>query len=96
LRHFVIGTNRTTAEQDKKFKGILESRWRGVAWWHWISETWLIADTADLLTAGDLRDAAQEAFPDTFTIVVRAYGGATWAGFGTEEFGKWFEEWWKG
>lgn len=80
MKRFVIGTNRTTAEQDSAFLNILRSRWPHLGWWHQVSETWLIVDLANTVTVVELRDAAMQAFPGIYIMVIEVNG--SWAGWG--------------
>lgn len=83
MKRFVLGTNRTTQEQDAAFFKILRARWPHIGWWHQLGETWLFIDLTDTLRATDLRDAAKEAFPGIYLMVVEAKGPRNWAGYGT-------------
>jgi hypothetical protein len=95
VKHFVLVTNRTTAEQDKAFFTILRARFSHLGWWHQLSETWLFVDLMDTTTAEQLRNAAMEAFPTVFLVVLEITGQHTWAGFGpTESMFKWIRETW--
>lgn len=82
MKRFVLGTERTTAEQDKAFLDIIKDRWPNLGWWHHLSEMWLIVDLSDKLTAADLRDAATQAYPGINLLVLEAKGPGLWAGFG--------------
>jgi hypothetical protein len=92
MKRFVIGTNRTTAEQDAAFLNILRTRWPHLGWWHQLSETWLIIDLSGQVTTNALRDAAMEAFPGIYIMVVEA--ARQWHAFGRTSDFKWMDEQW--
>jgi hypothetical protein len=95
VKRFVIGTNRTTVEQDKVFLNILRTRWPHLGWWHQINETWLIIDLSDELTVNALRDATHQAFPGIYKIVIEVPGHSTpWAGWGQGADFVWVNEQW--
>jgi hypothetical protein len=100
MRRFVLGTDRTTAEQDKAFYNLLRARWPGLGWWHRLSETWLFVDLTDTLTVADLRDAATEAIPGVHIMAIEAKDDPNaWAGFGLKsgpnEMFSWMRESWE-
>ena len=94
MKRFVLGTNRTTAEQDTAFFTILRTRWPNLGWWHQLGETWLFIDATDTITVEDLRDAAKGAFPGISLIVVEAKGQHKWAGFGVGSSFEWMATNW--
>ena len=95
MKHFVIGTNRTTPEQDAQFLKILRERWSRLGWWHQVGETWLVIDATDTLTVTDLRDAAMVAFPGIYLMVLQVLP-LNWSGFGPNDtMFPWMREWWE-
>jgi hypothetical protein len=76
------------------FHAILNARWPNLGWWHQISETWLIVDLTDTLTAAKLRDAAREAFPGIPLVVLETAGPVKWAGFGQPKDYEWMKGSW--
>ena len=95
MTRFVIGTNRTTPEQDQAFLKILQARWPHLGWWHQLSETWLIVDLTGELTAIQLRDAANEAFPGIYKMVLDVGNPHNWAAFGRTEDFPWMRDEWE-
>jgi hypothetical protein len=86
MRHFVLATNRTTQEQDAEFYRILREQWPLMGWWHQVSETWLLIDLTDTVTVDDIRNAAKEAFPGIYVMVLQVVPvPGHWAGFGPQE-----------
>jgi hypothetical protein len=93
-KRFMLGTNRTTQEQDAQFINILKTRWPNAGWWHQLSETWFVIDPADNLTADILRDAAKEAFPGIYLMVVEI-GTGRWSSFGSADSFPWMRGQWE-
>ena len=95
MKRFVVGTSRTTPEQDAKFLQLVRARWPHVGWWHQVTETWLFVDLLGTATAAALRDVAMEAFPTINLMVIEIKGEATWAGFGPQNtMFPWMNETW--
>ena len=95
MKRFVLGTDRTTPEQDRVFVHILKTRFPKVGWWHRLGETWLISDESESLTCEAIRDAATEAFPQISMFVTEAAGKPSWAGFGKNEDFAWLANDWE-
>jgi hypothetical protein len=94
MKRFVLGTNRTTAEQDAAFYLILQQRFSHLGWWHQLSEMWLLVDETDTLTPAGLREAAREAFPDIHLMVIEV-GTGIWSGYGNKaDMFPWMRETW--
>lgn len=94
MKRFVLGTDRTTPEQDRAFIDILNMRHPGIGWWHQLGEMWLISTHSDSLTTAELRDAATQAFPGVSLIVIEAAGPNCWSGFGTPKEFTWLSGSW--
>jgi hypothetical protein len=95
VKRFVVGTSRTTVEQDNKFLQLVRARWPQIGWWHQVSETWLFADLQHAVTAAELRDLAMQAFPTINVIVIEITGNTTWAAFGpSNTMFPWLKENW--
>ena len=96
MKRFIVGTNRTTPEQDSTFLTQVKARWPDIGWWHQLGGTWLFIDLNDLIVdAVELRDAAKEAFPGVHLVVIEIPEGSTWAGFGLSQDFTWIHNWWK-
>ena len=66
--------------KDKNQAFLQYIRDNNLAWWHWLSNTWLIVDTqskTDLIT---LRDKTKEVF-EADNLIIQVDKG-NWAGFG--------------
>ena len=82
-KRFVICINATiTVEQNRTFIYFLNSK--GVAWWHWLSGTWLVDDPLGTLNSETIRDIAQSIFPGIYNLVLefREDGTDGWHGYG--------------
>jgi hypothetical protein len=77
---FVVCHNPGTTEQDVTFKNWVVSR--GYGWWHWLQGSWLIVDGLGSLTAAELREAVNAAYPGIYNIVIGVDDPNNWAGFG--------------
>lgn len=51
-RRFSLATDPLTPEEEKSLKEKL----KGLAWWHWLPNYWLIIDTKDENTVNSIRD----------------------------------------
>src|SRR5205085_1006915 len=80
-KRFVVVANPTTVDQDKVFQDWIKTQ--GLAWWHWLNETWLLVDSTGNLTAAEIREKAKECFPSIRLLVLEfAANYDRWAGFG--------------
>lgn len=94
MRRFVVGTGRSTAEQDTSFYQSLIARWPLLGWWHNLPEMWLLVDLNDTCTSSEIRDIAKTAFPSLHLMVIEISSG-TWAGVGDPNETKWMDQSWK-
>jgi len=85
-KRFIICIDNSTEEDKSKFIEYLKSS--SFAWWHYLSDTWLLSDTSGKYTAATIRDKVREFFPTDYLMVFElSENGDTWSGFGpnTEE-----------
>lgn len=94
MRRFVLGTNRTTAAQDRAFLAILQERFPDVGWWHQLGETWLFVDHNDQLSTEVIREMAKEAFPDVYVMAIEV-GNGRWSAFGEMSDFEWMHDSWQ-
>jgi hypothetical protein len=94
MSRFIVGTDRTTPEQDQAFYTLLRSRWPSMGWWHNLPETWLLIDPTNTLTVEILRDAAFEAFPGRCLIVIQVGPDSEWAGMKRGDNFDWVADQW--
>lgn len=97
-KKFIICLNDTTEAQEQQFVEYIKSI--NVAWWHWLSGTWLIVDRRNGLTASTLRDQVNICFPNVHCLVFELRDdNNTWSGLGPNSEEKnmftWIRENWK-
>jgi hypothetical protein len=95
-KRFIVCHNSGLGIQDEVFRDWLNVN--GVAWWHWLSGTWLIVDPAGILNAASIRDAVRAAYPEIACLVFEIHGHDEWCGFGPnkapQDMGAWLENFW--
>lgn len=96
-KRFIICVNSSTKEQETKFLGFIKNE--NVGWWHWLSNTWLIYDLNNGITAAHLRDKAVEIFEQENVLVIElGKDYDTWQGFGPssedKNMFKWLHDYW--
>jgi hypothetical protein len=80
-KNFVVAVDSSTKEQEEKFVGFLNSK--GLGWWHWISNFWLITDSKSITSASELVDILIEILPGVNNFVFEVtQAAATWYGYG--------------
>lgn len=96
-KRFVVAVDSATKEQNDTFREFLKSR--GLGWWHWLTNLWLVADGAGRLTAQEIRDVLRQHYPSVHTLVLELReDDDTWSGFGpsseTKNMFKWLRQNW--
>lgn len=79
-RRFIAAVSGLNKEDQNKFIEFL--RQRGLGWWHWIDDLWLITSRRDEISAKDIRDYLRDLASSTRCIVIEIPEDKTWAGFG--------------
>lgn len=81
-KRFIILTGATNDDEDKRFIEHLEAN--NMSWWHWLSNSWLVADFSRMQNVVTLRDKAKEIFPGKNIIVFEVTDSMpyNWSGFG--------------
>lgn len=79
-RRFFVAANPLSAEQEKAFITYLEPG--SIAWWHWISGSWLVVDIQGQLTAQSIRDQLLKIAPKARTLVLEVTNAGAWASCG--------------
>lgn len=94
-KRFTVATDSATDEQNEAMVEYIRSR--GLTWWHWIHNYWLIADAEGELTASELVDDLKRIYPEVNTVVLELRAdGDTWAGWGPRaKFFTWLRKEWK-
>ena len=81
-RRFVVLLDSATPEQDEKFKEWVKKQ--GFAYWHWLSQSWLLTSPDRDVMAVDIRTNARKIYNGCHLLVLelKETGHDTWAGFG--------------
>lgn len=80
-KRFVVALDSAIKEQDEAFKEYVRSR--GLGWWHWLTNLWLLTDASGQLTASEIRDVLTEIYPRVHALVLELRGDDdTWSGIG--------------
>ena len=78
-RRFVIGAEGLTKDAERKMVEFF--REKKLAWWHHISNFWLVYDVSDTITAQELRDAIVKLRPTgNPVLVLQIPQSSTWSG----------------
>lgn len=96
-RYIVSINGNATAQEDERFSAYLKEK--GVGWWHWLSNTWLVVDSLENISAKDLRDKAIEIYEGKNNLVLEISAGGVWFGYGptapNKDMFKWIKENWE-
>ncbi len=97
-KRFIVALNSSTTQQDEAFTAYIKAK--GLGWWHWLSNIWLVYDPTGDLTARQLRNDLMDIYPNVYTIVLELSSGTdTWSGFGPKSEGQdmfeWIRKYWK-
>ena len=91
-KRFVVAVDSATKEYNDAFRDYLKSQ--GLGWWHWLTNVWLLSDSAGCLAAQDIRDALRDYYPGVHTLVIElGETGDTWSGFGPKSDNKNMFKW---
>jgi hypothetical protein len=92
-RRFVIGIDALDEEQEKKFREYIASKG---AWWHWISNMWLMTTKNEDISAAQIRDQIKGLSPKARVVVFEFPEDITWATSGNKNAqGKKLADWLK-
>lgn len=90
-RRFVIAAQGLTSEQETKLREYLASHG---AWWHWISNFWLLTGTDIKVTTADIRNHIKSLNADVRTVVFEFPEDTDWASLGKKnDAGKDMTDW---
>ena len=97
-KRFIVLLDSTNVEQDKAFLAYVKAQKFG--YWHWLSTSWLIADSKGKDTAQKIRDTIKETHPGVHNLIIELNeNGDTWSGFGptsdTRNMFDWIKKNWK-
>jgi hypothetical protein len=80
-RRFVIGIDSLNTGQEKQFREYI--RHMG-AWWHWISNMWLMTTKDENVSAEQIRDEILRINPTARVVVFEFPEDITWAASGNK------------
>lgn len=95
MKRFVVAAEGMSPEQQKAWLEFIKEK--GLGWWHWIDNLWLLVDRPEEMTTATLRDQITEKFGATKCIVIEIEPGGTWSGLGPSSpkpMFKWIKETW--
>jgi hypothetical protein len=80
-KRYIVLLDKSTKEQNDQFLNYLRKHRLG--WWHWLTNSWLLSDSAGTLSASIIRDEVKRIYGGVnhFVIELRRDGEA-WSGFG--------------
>lgn len=90
MKRYVVVTDRATASEQDAIRGVLDGT--EIAWWHHLSQTWLVVDAEDKFTAASLRDLFTKAAPSRSVLVLQAT--KFWAGHMAPKSFEWLDSEW--
>jgi hypothetical protein len=91
-RRFIVCIDQATSEQQNLLTQFLKNK--GVGYWHWFSDLWLVTDTTLQISANSLRDEINTILPGAHKLVVQIDGQQTWSGFGPTQMFNWLKNTW--
>jgi hypothetical protein len=95
-KRFMVVINRATPENERSITDLFSNK--GLGWWHWLKNIWLISDPNGTLSATAVRDSISQILPATHSLVIEIdnNGVDTWAARGTnaEQMFSWLHKNW--
>ncbi|WP_137923938.1 hypothetical protein [Cupriavidus sp. 2SB] len=82
-----------TKEQRDQVTAFVKSK--GLGFWHWVGNVWLLTSSSDDLTASTLRDSIRDLTGGDPMVMVLEVEPKTWAGFGLTGRFEWIKKNWK-
>jgi hypothetical protein len=80
-KRYVVLLDESTKEQEDQFMDFVKEHRLG--WWHWLSNSWLVADRNGRVSAAKIRDRLMKTHEGINHIVLELTPDEdTWAGFG--------------
>lgn len=80
-KRFIIALDKSTKAQNKELVSYFKQK--KFAYWHWISNLWLITTDNEEVTPTSLRTAFREIMPNEYMMIFEVNNsGNKWAGFG--------------
>ena len=96
-KKFIVLIDTESENQAILFREFLDKK--GLGWWHWLSNSWLVADLNGTFTIKTLMDEVQKAFPNVNCLVTEGGSDGTWVGYGpaneeSSNFFPWLKKSW--
>lgn len=80
-KRFIVLLDGATDEKDNKFLSYVKDH--NLAWWHWLSNSWLLIDYNDILSTEEIRDRLRQIYGDAVNnLVIELKQQGTWHGLG--------------
>jgi hypothetical protein len=80
-RRFIVMLNSSTNEQNEAFLAYIKET--DIGWWHFISNSWLLYDAENKISAEIIRDKLMEIYPSVTNLVIEVTSPhEPWQGFG--------------
>jgi len=67
-KRFVVCIDSSTKEQHDLFREFIRNE--GLAWWHWVTNVWLLVDRKGQFSASDIRDQVSRCYPNVDALVL--------------------------
>ena len=85
-----IDDNFSVAERDK-ITNYVKGKY---AYWHWISNVWLLSTSKDDVTTESIRDEVKDLVNRGTILVINASDSQGWSGFGQKKKFEWMHSTW--
>ena len=85
-----IDDNFSVAERDK-ITNYVKGKY---AYWHWISNVWLLSTSKDDVTTESIRDEVKDLVNRGTILVINASDSQGWSGFGQKKKFEWMHSAW--
>lgn len=92
-RRFVLYVDGATRQQANAVTQFLKEA-EHVAYWHWLSDLWLVTDPRHKWTAKEWKAELHRLAPGSHKLVIQIDGDHTWSAFGNKKMFEWLRETW--
>jgi hypothetical protein len=97
-KRYLVSVSGLTKEDEKNFIDFLRSK--GILWWHWINDFWMLVEKEGEDSKTQIRDFLRALESSRRGLVIEIEGEARWAGFGPKlpekDMFKWLRSTWNG
>jgi len=96
-KRYIVCVSNSEKIQDEEYINYL--RKKGLAWWHWIDNVWLLCDNTGHSSVTEIRDSTKTIFKNGNNLILEiSANGDTWSGFGPntpdKNMFKWIQDNW--